>query len=173
MKSVIVRLQEYNSHASNAERGIIQYLLTYPEEVASISIHQLSKRSFCSASTIIRLCRKTGFEGYKELQKSLLYELAIRKENKDWQKQEIGRQDSLEEIVNKVIYKNIASLEDTRKLLDMEKLEWCVDLLEQACTVCLFGMGSSLLVAKDMFLKFLRINKSCILCDDWHAQFLP
>jgi len=150
MKSVIVRLQEYNSHASNAERGIIQYLLTHPEEVASISIHQLSKRSFCSASTIIRLCRKTGFEGYKELQKSLLYELAIRKENKDWQKQEIGRRDSLEEIVNKVIYKNIASLEDTRKLLDMEKLEWCVDLLEQARTVCLFGIGSSLYGTKKL-----------------------
>jgi len=172
MKSVIVRLQEYNSQASNAERGIIKYLLEYPEEVAGLSIHQLSKKSFCSSSTIIRLCRKTGFEGYKELQKSLLYELAIRKENKDWQKQEIGQCDSLEEIVNKVIYKNIASLEDTRKLLDLEKLERCVDLLDQAHTVCLFGIGSSLLVARDMYLKCLRVNKSCLLCDDWHAQFL-
>jgi len=172
MKSVIVRLQEYNSNASNAERGVIQYLLEHPEEVAGISIHQLSQRSFCSASTVIRLCRKAGFEGYKELQKSLLYELAIRKDNNNWKSQEIGRQDSLEEIVNKVIYKNIASLEDTRKLLDMEKLEWCVDLLEQARTVCLFGIGSSLLVARDMYLKFLRVNKSCFLCDDWHAQYI-
>jgi len=172
MKSVIVRLQEYNSNASNAERGVIQYLLEHPEEVVGISIHQLSKRTFCSASTVIRLCRKAGFEGYKELQKSLLYELAIRKDNNNWKNQEIGRQDSLEEIVNKVVYKNIASLEDTRKLLDMEKLEWCVDLLEQAHTVCLFGIGSSLLVARDMYLKCLRVNKSCLLCDDWHAQFL-
>lgn len=173
MKSVIVRLQEYNSNASDAERGVIHYLLEHPEEAAGISIHQLSTRAFCSASTVIRLCRKAGFEGYKELQKSLLYELAIRKDNNDnWKNQEIGRQDSMEEIVNKVIYKNIASLEDTRKLLDLEKLEWCLELLDQARTICLFGVGSSLLVARDMYLKCLRLNKSCLLSDDWHAQFL-
>lgn len=172
MKSVIVRMQEYEANASNTEKGIIHYLLSHPDEVAGCSIRRLSEKTFSSASTIIRLCRKTGFDGYKELQRSLLYELAIRKENNVWQKQEIGQQDSLEEIINKVIYKNIASLEDTRKLVDMENLKRCVDLLEQAETVRLFGIGSSLLIARDMYLKMLRVNKSCYICDDWHAQFL-
>ena len=39
-------------------------------------------------------------------------------------------------------------------------------------SICLFGMGASLLVAKDAYLKFLRINKPCIINDDWHAQLL-
>lgn len=172
MKSVIVRLQEYEPHASGAEKAVVHYLLEHPEDSAGCSIHQLAERTFSSSSTIIRLCRKTGFDGYKELQKSLLYELAIRKENILWQGQEIEREDSLEEIVNKVTYKNIVSLEDTRKLMDLETLEKCVDLLDRASTVCLFGIGSSLLVAEDMYLKLLRVNKNCHLSEDWHAQLL-
>jgi DNA-binding MurR/RpiR family transcriptional regulator len=36
----------------------------------------------------------------------------------------------------------------------------------------LFGIGSSLLVAKDAQLKFLRINKKTYVSDDWHTQLL-
>ena len=173
MKSVIVRFREYEPHASSAERGIIRYLLEYPEKVAGCSIHNLAETSFSSASTIIRLCRKTGFAGYREMQKAMLYELALRKDTRALQwTAGVSEQDSLEEIIDKVIYKNIASLEDTRKLIDLEVLEQCIKLIGRAENVCLFGVGSSLLVAKDMYLKLLRVNKRCTVSEDWHAQLL-
>jgi DNA-binding MurR/RpiR family transcriptional regulator len=172
MKSVIVRMQEHKPNASNAEKSIVKFLLAHPEEAAGYSIHQLAEKTFSSASTIIRLCRKTGFEGYKELQRSLIYELAIRSDNNVWQNEQINRKDTLEELVNKVIYKNITSLDDTRKLVDLENVEKCVELMEKADKICLFGIGSSLLVARDMYLKLLRVNKNCSINDDWHGQFL-
>lgn len=172
MKSVLVRLQEYGTKASGAEKGVVRFLAEKPEEAVTCSIHQLAERTFTSSSTIIRLCRKMGFEGYKELHKSLLYELAVRKESSRQREKEIKREDSLEDIVNKVTYKNIVSLEDTKKLLDLEVLKRCVELLDRSGNVCLFGMGSSLLVAKDAHLKLLRVNKNCSLSDDWHAQLL-
>lgn len=172
MKNVLVRLQEYSGNASAAEKGIIAYLLEKPEEVSQYSIHKLAKLTYSSPSTIIRLCHKIGFEGYKELQKSLLYELAIRKESDRKQLEEISYQDSLEEIVYKVTCKNIVSLENTMKLVDMPVLERCVALLCESKSIYLFGIGSSLLVAKDAYLKFLRVGKECFLSDDWHAQYL-
>jgi len=172
MKSVLVRLQEYTGKASGAEKGIVSYLLQHPDEVSSLSIHELAEVTYSSASTIIRLCRKLGFDGYRDLSKSLVYELALRKSSFDERSSEISREDSLEELVAKVTYKNIVSLEDTRKLLDMDVLRKCVELILEAKTICLFGMGSSLLVAKDAYLKFLRINKPCIISEDWHAQLL-
>lgn len=172
MKSVLVRLQEYTGKASGAEKGIVGYLLEHPDEVSSLSIHELAEVTYSSASTIIRLCRKLGFDGYRDLNKSLVYELALRKSSYDERSSEISREDSLEEIVAKVTYKNIVSLEDTRKLLDMDVLRKCVEMIMEAKTICLFGMGSSLLVAKDAYLKFLRINKPCIISEDWHAQLL-
>jgi len=172
MKSVLVRWQEYLSQASEAEKGVINYLLKEPEAVSTFSIHEFAQAAFTSSSTIIRLCKKTGFQGYKEFHKALLYELGVRKVTENEKMREISREDSLEEIVNKVTYKNIVSLENTRKLVDLEKLQNCVNLLKKCRVIHLFGMGSSLLVAKDANLKFLRINKSCYINDDWHAQLL-
>lgn len=172
MKSVLVRIQEYSVHASGAEKGILRFLRENPDEAAGYSIKQLSDKTYSSGATIVRLCRKMGFAGYKELQKSLLYETGLRRDSIRPVEQEIGRNDSLEELVDKVTYKNIVSLDNTRKLVDLDILNHCVDLLEKSHTVYLFGIGSSLLVARDMYLKLLRVNKPCVICDDWHAQLL-
>lgn len=172
MKNVLVRMQEFLVQASASEKGIISYILKDPEKASGYSIHELAEKTYTSSSTVVRLCRKTGFRGYKEFQRSLLYELAVRKDSEKKQMEEIRREDSLEEIVNKVTYKNIVSLENTRKLVDMAVLERCVELLVASRAVYLFGLGSSLLVARDAYLKFLRVNKECFLCDDWHAQYL-
>ena len=172
MKSVLVRIQEYSAQASGAEKGVLRFLRENPEEAAGYSIKQLADKTFSSAATIVRLCRKMGFDGYKELQKSLLYESALRRESTRPMEQEIKKDDSLEELVNKVTYKNIVSLDNTRKLVDLDILNQCVELLDRSQTVYLFGIGSSLLVARDMYLKLLRVNKACVICDDWHAQLL-
>ena len=148
MKSVLVRIQEYSAQASGAEKGVLRFLRENPEEAAGYSIKQLADKTFSSAATIVRLCRKMGFDGYKELQKSLLYESALRRESTRPMEQEIKKDDSLEELVNKVTYKNIVSLDNTRKLVDLDILNQCVELLDRSQTVYLFGIGSSLLVAR-------------------------
>ena len=77
-----------------------------------------------------------GFDGYKELQKSLLYESALRRESTRPMEQEIKKDDSLEELVNKVTYKSIVSLDNTRKLVDLEILNQCVELLGVRPCIC-------------------------------------
>lgn len=172
MKSVMVRLEEYGPQATGAEKGLINWLLENSDTAVNLSIQKLANCSFTSPSTIIRLCRKLGFEGYKEFHKALLYEWAVNRETGDEHTKEIEREDTLEEIVQKVTYRNIASLENTNKLLDVDSLKQCVELIDSAENVILFGMGASLLVARDAYLKFTRVNKSCRLGDDWHIQWL-
>lgn len=60
--SVIVRFKEHMASASTTERGIINYVLENPEEAVQMSIHELARRSFVSASAVTRLCKKTGFQ---------------------------------------------------------------------------------------------------------------
>lgn len=172
MKSVVVKLQNYIDKASETEKGIIEYLLKNPDSTVNSNIYQLSEKTFSSPSTIIRLCKKTGFKGYKDLIHSLVYELAIRKSTEKERVKNINKEDSLENIVEKVTLKSISSLEKTGKLIDIKVLETCVSLLDKSRNICLFGVGASLLVAKDAHLKLLRINKSCYINDDFHAQLL-
>ncbi len=170
MKSVLVRFQEYEAKASNAERLVVRFVLEQPEEAAACSIHQLAAASFSSPATVIRLCKKMDFSGYREFQKSLTAELAVRKDTE--LEEDIQKTDTLEEIITKVTYKNIVSLEKTRKLLDERVLRQCAELLDKCKCIALFGMGSSYLVARDAYMKFLRINKCCYLGEDWHLQLL-
>lgn len=172
MKSVLVRLREYSNQASIIEKTIIAYILKNSKETSSMTIYQLADKTFSSTSSVIRMCQKIGFVGYKDFTKALIYELAVREHSKTEEKKEITKADRIEEIVDKVTYKNIISLEDTKSMIDYEVINSCIQLLRTCKNVCLFGMGSSLLVAKDAQLKFMRLDKRCTVNDDWHVQLL-
>ena len=172
MKSALLRIREARGSISPTEREIADYLLQHPEDVIDLSIHELAKRTFSSPSTIIRMCHRVGFDGFKEFRKAVTYEMAVRRQNEENAQKEITRSDSLDDIVEKITYKNIMSLEDTKNLLDTETLGKCVELIRSCRMVLLFGMGASLCAAKDAYLKFLRLNKPCMINEDWHSQLL-
>lgn len=172
MKSVLVRLREFQDKASATEKTIISYILKHPKETSELTVYELAELTYSSPSSIIRLCKKNGFDGYRDFIKSLIFENAIRKNSQSVKKKEITRADNIEDIIDKITYKNIVTLEDTKSILDYEVIEQCINLLRSCRNVCLFGMGSSLLVAKDAHLKFTRLNKRCTVNDDWHVQLL-
>src|SRR5690625_2873445 len=137
-----------------------------------MTIYELAVKTFSSPASIIRLCKKNGFKGFKDLIRALVYENAIRKHSKKEEQKELIKSDSLKDIVDKVTYKNIVSLEDTKNILDMETLDKCIELLIKCENICIYGIGSSLIVAKDAQQKFLRLNRNCTVSEDWHLQLL-
>lgn len=165
-------LQEYRHQASPAEKNVVDYVLKHPNDVVGTSIHDLAAQTYSSTSTIVRLCRKLGLTGYKEFQRGLVYELAQDQRSKSIALSDIRPQDGTKEVIRKVTSKNIASLSATAQLIDAETIDACVNLMARANTINLFGIGASLLVAKDLQLKLLRVNARCNLCDDWHSQLL-
>ena len=172
MKSALLLMRESLDTASATEKVIMEHLLKNQEDILNSSIHSLAEKTFSSPATVLRMCRKIGFKGYKEFRQSVIYELALRRKSEDEEKKEITRLDSLEEIVNKITYKNIISLEDSKNLIDIDDVRRAVDMIFQCKTVYLYGIGSSLCVARDFYLKFLRLGKPCVLNDDWHSQLL-
>lgn len=172
MSSALLVLRERVKSFSNTEREVAESILANPQLVVDMSVHELAKHTFSSASTIVRLCNHTGYSGYKEFRKAVTYELALREQSRRNEQKEIARSDSLEEIIDKITYLNIISLEETKELLDVQVLHACVELIRNAKVIYLFGMGASLCAAKDAYLKFLRLNKLCIINEDWHSQLL-
>ena len=172
MSNALLRLREQSKSFSNTEREVAEKILEDPSLVVDLSIHELARRTFSSASTIVRLCNHTGYSGYKDFRKSLTYELALREQSRQTEQKEIQRSDSLEDIIDKVTRLNISSLEETRALLDVNVLRSCVELMKKARVIYFFGLGASLCAAQDAYLKLLRLNKLCIINEDWHSQLL-
>lgn len=172
MKGLLVRIDDYVKHAGEAEKELINRLQKNPESVLRKSIKEIAKETYTSPATIVRLCKKLGCKGYKDFQNTLAYEVALFRESREIAFQKITREDSVEDIIYKVTKKNIESLETTRKLIEPKIVIECVKLLENSQSVTLFGLGTSLLVARDLYLKLLRADVICNVCDDWHAQLL-
>lgn len=172
MKSVLLVLREQMGTMSGTEQEIARYMLEHPQDVIDCSIHDLAKKTFSSASSIVRLCHRLGFEGFKEFRKAVTFELAVRDQTQAEERKELSHSDSLEEIIEKITYKNIMSLEETKNLMDVGTLERCLALIQRARCIYLFGLGASLCAAKDAYLKFLRLNKPCVTNEDWHSQLL-
>lgn len=172
MSSALLRLRESSEQFSSTERGVAERILANPQLVVKLSIHELAQETFSSPSTIVRMCSHTGFSGYKEFRREVTYELARREQNQKNDQREIQRSDSLEQIIDKITYANILSLEETRDLMDVDTLQKSVELIRRARVIYLFGLGASLCAAKDTYLKFLRLNKLCVINEDWHSQLV-
>ncbi len=172
MSSALIRLRERSAQFSSTERGVAERILAEPQLVVDLSVHELAQKTFSSPSTIVRMCIHTGYSGYKEFRREVTFELARREQTLRTGKKEIQHSDSLEQIIDKITYANILSLEETRDLLDVDVLCSSVEVIRRARVVYLFGMGASLCAAKDAYLKFLRLNKLCVINEDWHSQLV-
>ncbi len=171
-KGLFIRIKNYESYATAAERDFIKILSTNPELFVGKGLKEVAELGYASQATVYRLCRKLDYDGYKSFQNALVYEIAIMKESQMVSMQDIDPGQSTEDIIKKVTWKNIQSLEMSNKLVKKDNIEKCVDLLGAARNIDLFGVGSSLLVAKDFYLKMIRIGKLCNVCDDLHTQIL-
>jgi DNA-binding MurR/RpiR family transcriptional regulator len=52
---------------TNKQREIADYMLAHPEDVCYISLKDLSKRTFTSELTILRTCKRLGFDSYIDI----------------------------------------------------------------------------------------------------------
>lgn len=172
IKGLLLRLEDYRKHASAAEKKLLEILCRDPDQVIGMSVYQLAELTYASPATIIRLCKKLGCKGYREFQQVLVYETALLKDSREVSMQDILPTASTEDIIHKVTQKNVEALEISRRLVEAELVDQCVRLIDESRTVQLFGLGSSLLVARDLYLKLLRVEKICNICDDWHSQLL-
>ena len=172
MHNLLVKLRNYQSSASPTEKSIIDYILHAPVEVSNMSIHALAEKTFASPTSIIRLCKKIGCDGFKAFTKTLIYEQAIRDSFLEPQTKQLAELNATQDVIQSVIINNIQILHSLSTLMSEMLIDECVKCISVADKIVFFGLGASLIVAKDAQMKFIRVNKMVHLSDDWHTQLL-
>ncbi|WP_103869775.1 MurR/RpiR family transcriptional regulator [Butyrivibrio sp. Su6] len=172
MKNPLLRLREMQGYIGSAEKMAAEHILSDPNIVIENGIRELAKEVYVSPATIVRLTKHLGFDGYKEFRQAVLYELAQYNGKQRDNGDSIRKDDSIKTIIDKTTSRNIMTLQETQQLLDVDRVEECTKLIADARCLRMFGMGASLCVAEDAYLKFLRVNKLCLIAQDWHSQYL-
>ncbi len=158
---------------TSTEQGIVNYILTNPEELEKISSRQLAELTYTSPATVVRICQKLGFSGYSEFKIKYLQEV-----NQTPRMDQINRtnpitsEDSLHRIVNKVAALEITAIEQTKKGIDLDQLNRVSELLNQATCIDFYAFDNNLHLAKNACSHFLYAGKQAIIHDSSNAQFM-
>ena len=158
---------------TSTEQGIVNYILTYPEELEKISSRQLAELTYTSPATVVRICQKLGFSGYSEFKIKYLQEV-----NQTPRMDQINRtnpitsEDSLHRIVNKVAALEITAIEQTKKGIDLDQLNRVSEILNQATCIDFYAFDNNLHLAKNACSHFLYAGKQAVIHDSSNAQFM-
>lgn len=166
--SLAVRLRAILPSLSRSERRVATQVLEDPSGVAASTITELAERCSTSETTVIRFCRTIGLSGYPQLRLTLATEAgrvdaAARVVGSD-----IGPEDDLAAIVEKIAYADARAVEETASSLDLASLQAVVDALVAATRIDVYGVGASAFVAMDIQQKLHRIGRVAFAWSDTH-----
>lgn len=153
------------------EQVIADYILKHPQKVSHNSISDIAKDLDIADSTFFQFTKKIGFSGFKEFKMALL----TSNDNQNIVTtihENITQKDNELEMAQKIFDSNISTLNDTKKLLNKEKLKDAVDFINNSNKLFFFGIGGSSIVATDAYHKFLRSSVTVVHSADYHIQLM-
>ena len=165
--SVIPRLRMMRPDLTEREQAILNFLLDNAEDARALKISKVADRFEVSESMIVKLAKRVGFSGFRELKAQLTdygtSSVAVLYE-------EVRPSDDASAIVRKLFNASIQALEETLAILDLEQFKRASDLFYRAFTRDIYGSGGSAAIARDAAHKFLRIGMRCACYEDAHLM---
>lgn len=160
-----LRIKEYNDSYTPTEKLIAEYILE--NDVLQDSAQVLGEKTNTSAAAIIRFSKKIGFKGFSDLKMNLAQSTKEEKQEVDLI---FDVNDDIGTLVEKGCRLNMNTVLKTYQLINIDTLEASIDLLNDASTIYLFGVGGSSVIDLDIYQKLMRIGKKVIYNPDLHVQ---
>lgn len=146
---------------SSSEIDVLKYIDSNKKVVLDCSIQELSKQTFISTATIMRLCKKMGLTGFSEL-KYILRE-KIKEENIN-----VNGKTSLSKIIDKTMFE----ITQSSNLINKDNIESVVELLLSNKNIHFFAKGLTSTAFKYVSKHLLTCNRLNICYEDTHIAYL-
>lgn len=135
-------------HFTSSENQIAEYLRDHSKEVLEMSLDELSNALYVSKSTIIRFCKKLGFNGHKELCVQLAKEFnTFYLDGNNQTAQLIEKNDTPSEVAQKIYSVCYHSITSAYNELDFKALEEAAEIVSMHNRVRVFSGGEDYLTA--------------------------
>lgn len=143
---------------SASERTVAEFMAAYPQVVVSCSASELGERTGTSDATVVRATKALGYQGFRELKRSVLEVLTRQRDLAATMGARIDRVSTEDSIVAGVLSDSIALLSQLRRGLDTQAWQRAVDALIAAPAVMTYGIGPAATVANYLCLSLKRIG---------------
>ncbi len=151
-QNILAIIESHLDKMTDLEQRIGHYFLDPNSIQEDLSSLQVAQTLHISQAALTRFAKKCGFKGYREFSFQYLQDLKKAQTESDNMQSSLSRH---------VLYNYNQIHQQTKELIDEEKLERVAQIIEEADRVYFFGTGSSGLVARDMKLRFMRLGVVC------------
>ncbi|MFK7691790.1 MurR/RpiR family transcriptional regulator [Paenibacillus sp. HJGM_3] len=152
---------------TKSEQRVAETVLNDPEGAVYSSITDLAEKAGVGETSVIRFCRKLGFQGYQEFKLAVAQQLTSPAEQMAG---DIEESDSLATLKVKLTALNAQNIQNSSALLNEQALQEAVNLFRSARTITFMGVGSSGMTAMDARYRFFRLGLQVNAETDTHGM---
>nr|ELR5112756.1 MurR/RpiR family transcriptional regulator [Providencia stuartii] len=168
MSTLAVKLESLLTRGKGTEQRIAHFLLESRDSIVSMNAAELAQAAGVSSASVIRFARQMGYRGYPEFKVDYLSDEKQHKAESLYGN--LSRNDDTAQIIAKSGQMFITAIEKSVGLLEPLTVDAIAQKIVEAKRVVVFGIGSSAIVANDIFLKLIRVNKHALFSPDLHVQ---
>nr|MBQ4457210.1 MurR/RpiR family transcriptional regulator [Clostridia bacterium] len=158
-----------NESFSDSEKEIAEYILEQKDKILDHSVQDIAEATFTSTSSVVRLCRKIGLDGFKEFKIRYTAELERRIDqmediNPDFP---FEKNDTAFDIAQKmnVLMTNTINASYDMITRNIKNLQNAARLINRSNRILLAGMGDSQLKGQVFQSNMMKINKIILMCN--------
>ena len=156
-----------------AEQRVGKLVLADPRAFTNLPVSELADRSHVSKPTVIRFCRRMGYDGLTDIKRKLAGTVS---EGVPFIHRSVDADDKTGDVLVKVIDNTVAAFLKYRNDASNAAIEKAALALVDTCKngrrVEFFGVGNSGIVAQDAQHKFFRLGLNTIAYSDGHMQVM-
>ena len=156
---MILDISQDNKY-TETEKEVVDYLMNHLDLLEELSINDLAKKTYTSNATIIRLCRKTGYSGYKALKVDLIKEREANKyivESVDYTTP-FQFNETTEEIMKNMFSLYQESIKQVYSSLDIDVLKSMAHEIIHKKRIFLFSYGDTQTTVINFTNKLVKVN---------------
>jgi len=155
---LLQRIEQESQGMHRAERRVADFVASSPSKVLQMSMARLSETCSVSDPTVMRFCRRFGFESYQEFKLHLVQNLVPLA---PFAYEQITPDDSVENIVRKTCRNSLNAIQRLAEDLAPDRVAEGARYLQSATWTGIYATGISEVNALDAEHKFQRLGLRC------------
>jgi DNA-binding MurR/RpiR family transcriptional regulator len=164
------KIEEAYPNLSKSDKKIADYFLKHEDDVLSLNIHELSARIGTSSSTMSRFVRKVFGKNFAQVKIELAK--TVRERGLEESSQILEWAVHLDELPEKIMGAIDRSLLEVQQANSIEAIAKAIEMLANASTIYLFGVGNSGVVVQDLMQKLIKLKKRAVYLHDSNFSVL-
>jgi len=158
---------------SSKEYKVIQYIMDNPNQFLDMTIRDLSKMTGVSISTIVRVTKKLGTEGYYDFKIEFFKQRKQQnKINYSMEEASITRRDTPYQVIQKITAIEMRISDEVKNEMDLKQIERIVEYILKAEKITLYGSGVNRHLNELFSYSLLRAGKNSYVPSTWDDRFL-